>query len=443
MQLCSHLLLAGESALDTSIPPPIATIPPIPVLDGKTLQEEIMKLTPHKPEKLWTPSPELITLPFPALSCRVPSNIFSFSFGAVLHWGYMPRKKFSELLHQVEIQIKSSCRASEIWLHGTTGYGKSHLLAALVCFLIKSGHRVLYLPSCHPLVHAPMCYLQDAMELTWADSPDALQQIRALETLPEIISFFHGVEEEVIFVIDQMEALQQTGPTDAWCNIRSELHRALYKASYYHLRVFSTSANTQSYHTLNRSRSNLIKVSAFGGMTKEELGFWWERKLKEGLELGEHSKSKVEDMTGGVPWLLDRSIMGSSINLTSDVLRDVAVNVRETSNAVLNRKAQNPYEWEMYDSHLGFKIWIFLISVPRHCVNLNACIMGHAVPNRLRLDACVDHRYVFCEEAVVDGESVSVGRYICGAARNAMARILSEHTERPYSVLIPPKYLDL
>ncbi|KAF8537670.1 hypothetical protein BDD12DRAFT_845820, partial [Trichophaea hybrida] len=212
---------------------------------AKNLVERIIELTPDK-EKLWTSAVELIKLPFPALSILKPTDRFAFDTDR--NWDYMPRRKFSELLYQVEALIELPDRASVIWLYGTIGYGKSHVLAALVCFLMKSA-----------LLSGKVTYLQDAMKLT--DS--------RMETLPEITSFFQTI-------------YRRQGV---------------------------------------RKQTNITRVNTFGGMTKEELGFWWQRNNH--VVLGGHSREQIEDMTGAVSLLLDGSIVKGRINLSSSALHEV------------------------------------------------------------------------------------------------------------------------
>jgi len=231
---------------------------------ASNLVGRIKDLTPDK-EKLSTPSVELIKLPFPTLSIRKPTDRFAFDTDR--NWEYMPRRKFGELLHQVEALIEQPDRASAIWLYGTIGYGKSHVLAALVCFLMKSGHRVLFLPDCRAWLDGPVRYFKQAMRLAWADDPAALRVIGGMKTLTEITDFFETIHQRVIFVADQMNALQ-TDPADPLLAIKNELRTVLYESSQEHLRVFSTSANNQSYLTLNQKQLNLIRVNTFGGMTK-------------------------------------------------------------------------------------------------------------------------------------------------------------------------------
>ncbi|KAF8542447.1 hypothetical protein BDD12DRAFT_802895 [Trichophaea hybrida] len=181
------------------------------------------------------------------------------------------------------------------------------------------------------------------MKLTWADDPVTLREIDGMNTLPEITSFFKTIYcrqgVRVIFVGDQMNALQ-TDPADPKLAIKNELELALNESSYNHLRVFSTSANNQSYLALNRNQSNITRVNTFGGMTKEELGFWWQRNSH--VDSGGHSREEIEDMTGAVPLLLDGSIVEGRIDLSSNALLDVGGQVEEASKAILDRKAMSP-----------------------------------------------------------------------------------------------------
>jgi hypothetical protein len=91
---------------------------------AENLVGRIKDLTPDK-EKLSTPSVELIKLPFPTLSIRKPTDRFAFDTDR--NWEYMPRRKFGELLHQVEALIEQPDRASAIWLYGTSANNQSYL----------------------------------------------------------------------------------------------------------------------------------------------------------------------------------------------------------------------------------------------------------------------------------------------------------------------------
>jgi DNA replication protein DnaC len=68
------------------------------------------------------------------------------------NWFYMGREKFTELLDKYKA-IHKDISHSEVIIYGTRGYGKSHLLAALVCYLAAEEQKVVYIPDCWNLIH--------------------------------------------------------------------------------------------------------------------------------------------------------------------------------------------------------------------------------------------------------------------------------------------------
>ena len=101
----------------------------------------------------------------------------------------MGRTKFKELLQELK-KVQESDNYSTVWLYGTQGYGKSHLLAALVCYLAAQDERVVYIPDCRALLEDPVEYLQAAMLFAWADDIAIQKTIMTLNTLEEIKEFF-------------------------------------------------------------------------------------------------------------------------------------------------------------------------------------------------------------------------------------------------------------
>ena len=53
-------------------------------------------------------------------------------------------EKFTELLEKVE-ELKNGAYSSGLLLYRTTNYRKSHLLAALACYLTAAVKRVIYI----------------------------------------------------------------------------------------------------------------------------------------------------------------------------------------------------------------------------------------------------------------------------------------------------------
>ena len=234
---------------------------------GKLLRR-IHQLTPKDATTFSTPSHGLISLPFPAVYRSLPER---FTMSGNEEWNYIPREKFQDLLTGV-LELIATPRAG-LWLFGTIGYGKSHLLAALVCYLSVTGYRVVYIPDCRACLENPFGYVQAAMALCWAGSPSLLAEIMALKTRDDISRFFArqpaGVKP-IIFVIDQMNALEPASPASAESARNGEkigLESWLKECSSWHKRVYSSSANYTSYLESLKKQMNLIRVNAFGGLT--------------------------------------------------------------------------------------------------------------------------------------------------------------------------------
>lgn len=64
-----------------------------------------------------------------------------------------------------------------LWIQGTAGYGKSSLLAALTCKLLKGGRRVVYLPNCFDFLDDPVYYIREAFVLAWSGDGQALTEL--------------------------------------------------------------------------------------------------------------------------------------------------------------------------------------------------------------------------------------------------------------------------
>jgi hypothetical protein len=79
-----------------------------------------------------------------------------------------------------------------IYVYGTRGYGKSHMLAALACLLVRQGERVVYLPDCFAMLHDPLEYLQLALLFT-IRNVSSREQICRCETVEALAIFFASI----------------------------------------------------------------------------------------------------------------------------------------------------------------------------------------------------------------------------------------------------------
>jgi hypothetical protein len=274
-------------------------------------------------EQLSKPA-RITPLPFPSLAGLLPTTRFHLNDG---YWDCMGREIFEELLQKVE-ELKRNPHAS-LWLYGTIGYGKSHLLAALVCYLISTGDTVVYLPDCRVLGANPVSYVRSAMLLAWAGDSGMQEEIMALQTMETISGFFQNTTySSVVFVVDQMNALEKSpaGEDDNLANQRKQDIWQWLKLCWTRQKpIFSASANFNTYFWIHRKQTHTLKLLVHGGFTavrlyplglkillltvQKEAEKWWQRHAKD--DLGNYTRQEVEDLTGSIPLLLDRCMQAS------------------------------------------------------------------------------------------------------------------------------------
>ena len=207
---------------------------------------------------------------FPFVNDTVPTR---FGIDNENKWFYMGREIFTELLN--EVQKPWLPDRSSLWVYGTRGYGKSHLLAALVYCLSAMKKRIVYIPDCRGCLIDPIPYIQAAMLFAWADDESKKEEIMALNTWTEIYGFFYdfryassGDSRELIFVIDQMNALAELdGDSDSRKTNKANLDDWLMKFTADHKAIFSTSANYTTFLQRSRRQTTEVTIRVYGGFT--------------------------------------------------------------------------------------------------------------------------------------------------------------------------------
>jgi hypothetical protein len=199
-------------------------------------------------------------LPFPFVGSEAPIRFKLVEE----NWQYVGRTKFKELVQELQ-EVQGSRNYTTVWLHGTQGYGKSHLLAVLVCYLTARDERVVYIPDCPALLEDPVEYLQAIMLFAWADDIAIQKFIMTLNTLKKINHFFKN-RKNVIFVIDQMNALKFDGSREQ--KKREDLSDWIKRFAFRHKKIYSFSVNNTDYHeeAQNQHQSRMLPV--YGGLTE-------------------------------------------------------------------------------------------------------------------------------------------------------------------------------
>jgi len=183
-------------------------------------------------------------------------------------WSYMGREKFAELVTLFN-EVRRSTAYSALYVYGTRGYGKSHLLAALVCLLAAGKDRVVYIPDCRECFPNPVLYMKHAMLFAWADDESKQQDIIAMNTEKEIYEFFEG-REDVVFVIDQLNALD-THKDKSRADQKDHLSRWLEYLLLFHKAVLSSSANNHAILNEMPRQTTKKMMYVYGGLTKVSL----------------------------------------------------------------------------------------------------------------------------------------------------------------------------
>ena len=206
-------------------------------------------------------------LPFPFVGQIVPSRFQVNGKDNERDWFYMGREEFANLVKDFE-RIRSDPQRSALTIYGTRGYGKSHLLTALVCYLAAREEKVVYIPDCREFMRQPVPYIIAAILFAWADDKSEQLKIMALDTQEKINMFFQG-KKDVVFVIDQTNALEEEkGDVQPTINKKAQLRDWLQGIQATGKAVLSSSANNHSILNGALKQSSNEVMPVYGGLTK-------------------------------------------------------------------------------------------------------------------------------------------------------------------------------
>jgi hypothetical protein len=155
-----------------------------------------------------------------------------------------------------------------IYVYGTSGYGKSYLLAALVCQLLKEGKRVVYFPDCQELAEDAYTTFLDALRFAYYDDPASLQKINSVLFIANAdarllaLTDFWRENCDAYLVADQLNALESEN------DAKKRALELLVTLGYKHPYISSASANEKANRTLAAKQQNMEIVKFYGGMDK-------------------------------------------------------------------------------------------------------------------------------------------------------------------------------
>ena len=204
------------------------------------------------------------TLPFPSF-LPIPSQRFeNKKTNGVQRFEYMGRSKFRELQKRVENENFLDALES-LYLYGTSGSGKSHLLAALVYRLVREGKRVFYIPDCSILLLEPAHTIWAALTFAFYDSP-VLETIGDPHDVDALIRWVAN-DRDIYIIVDQVNTLEPTGD-DSLKKRKAQALCWLGALRFNHRYIFSASANEYSNRDADRKQSGFSVFRIFGGMSE-------------------------------------------------------------------------------------------------------------------------------------------------------------------------------
>ncbi|CAG8651462.1 4712_t:CDS:2, partial [Acaulospora morrowiae] len=222
-----------------------------------------------------------LSLPFPYPGSKKPIDRFSINDG---FFTFMGIKKFSNVLDKIK-EFRVNTGYIKMFIYGTVGYGKSHILTAIACFLLRSERHVVYLSDCRELAVNPVNYIKSALFLTYVDDDAKISEINACEKFDQIVKFCESLDETLYFIVDQMNALDDYDNTGINLEKKIQIKENLNKMCADHFYIKSSSTKNQTVLHLRQKQTNEKKFELYGGFDKR--------------------KDQIEDITGNIPLLLN------------------------------------------------------------------------------------------------------------------------------------------
>ena len=226
------------------------------------------------PDIIFSDPHRIISLPFPS-PLEIPDRFRpAKSQGDVDVFHYIGRSIFENLLEEVQ-NPDFLLNRYDLYLYGPSGAGKSHLLAALVCHLVKDGKRVIYIPDCRRLVLNARECLRSALLFAFHDDRNSCETIEKAESADDLVNFVRQLPDQSVYlVVDQRNALEEAekclGSTDYDPDMDTKVRvweylRLMSCSAFY---IFSASANHRKDRDASRKQSSIKPLFLQAGLSE-------------------------------------------------------------------------------------------------------------------------------------------------------------------------------
>jgi len=190
--------------------------------------------------------------------------------GRIQTFRYMGRTIFQKLLKGVR-HSDFLDGSLALYLYGTSGVGKSHLLAALVCHLIREGKRVVYIPDCRGLRKAFAQNLRDALLFAFHDDTHSCNNIMHATGSYDLVQFVCNQPRWSLYlVVDQRNALDLDPDPDTDYDYQNKVTtwRKINLMRYSQMYLFSALATEQSARDRDGKQRGVKAIDMLKGLNK-------------------------------------------------------------------------------------------------------------------------------------------------------------------------------
>jgi hypothetical protein len=181
----------------------------------------------------------------------------------------MGRLAFKSVL--VEVRKMKVYERRKMWIYGTMGYGKSHILAALVCYLLAKDQHVVYLADCNNVAYSPVESVRNALLLSFANDEERRSMIERCDDEKDLKTLVQELDLDLYFAIDQINALEESeGDSNVKKKAKASTWKLIEELAFNHLLIMSASANNMSFRKFSQAaQRNELSVILYGGLDEE------------------------------------------------------------------------------------------------------------------------------------------------------------------------------
>jgi len=165
------------------------------------------------------------------------------------------------------------------FFHGVLGAGKSHLLAAHACLLMREGEIVVYVPDYSELLADPKEYFRTALEFAYDSREHARSHLKglrreevhelvALERLKHFCRLAATPSNPALFIVDQANALDETilGSQQFSNDKKKQVRTLLDTSTASHLKLESSTANYKHAWGNSRRQTSEKRIGLYYGL---------------------------------------------------------------------------------------------------------------------------------------------------------------------------------